>query len=240
MTPYDTAEQSANAISQLASRFMLDPTTYQRGAELGFPGMGFYFAGRGGVLGPVDADVVSAALVFFNPDVVRVQWEASLPVMEPQKAALEFAACGHEWAQRFPDDLDVTRLAELAGRVCEHAGVAAAPLFAGWRLVAEPDDPKALALHRMNVLRELRGNLHGAAVLAAGLTPLEAVMVKTPFMAGIFGWSDDLPDAEPCRERRAQAEDLTNTMVAPAFAALSDAEAVEFVDLANTALAATG
>ena len=46
---------------------MTDPATYAYGAELGFEGMDFYVAGRGGALGDVPADVVAAAFVFFAP-----------------------------------------------------------------------------------------------------------------------------------------------------------------------------
>jgi hypothetical protein len=45
-------------------RFMSDGETYKRGAELGFAGIDFYFAGRGGVLGDVSNDVVASSFVF--------------------------------------------------------------------------------------------------------------------------------------------------------------------------------
>ena len=60
---------------------MLDGATYAVGGDAGFDGMDFYAAGRGGVLGDVSADVVAAALVFFNPDVVEGAWEGSRAVM---------------------------------------------------------------------------------------------------------------------------------------------------------------
>ena len=50
------------------------------------------------------------------------------------------------------------------------------------------DRHKALALHRVNALRELRGALHGAAILATGVTPHGAVARRTPYMLGVFGW----------------------------------------------------
>ena len=70
------------------------------------------------------------------------------------------------------------------------APVAGAPLFAGWRALDEPEEIKALALHRLNALRELRGALHGAAVLTVGLAPLEAIVVRTPAMLSVFGWPE--------------------------------------------------
>ena len=71
MTPEETAAACAPAVSGLAANFMLDPATYAAGAEAGFAGLDFYAAGRGGVLGHVDADEVTAAFTFFEPGTVR-------------------------------------------------------------------------------------------------------------------------------------------------------------------------
>ena len=65
MTPQQAAHETRDAIVTLASKFMTDPVTYAYGSELGFEGMDFYAAGRGGVLGDTSAGVVTAALVFF-------------------------------------------------------------------------------------------------------------------------------------------------------------------------------
>ncbi|MGZ4681117.1 MAG: SCO6745 family protein [Acidimicrobiales bacterium] len=240
MTPEETAAATSSAISQLASRFMLDPATYVRGGELGFEGMNFYVAGRGGVLGRVDADVVSAGFVFFNPLAIRAGWEASLAVMEPADAATAFAACGHRWGRdELPDDLDAARLAELAGAVAAAASPAGAPVFAGWRARPAPDDAKARALHEMNLLRELKMAHHGAAVLTQGLTPLEAVMVAQPYMAPVFGWEEPYPDPEPCRERWENAEAATLAAMAAVLSVLDPDERAEFAALAIAAADAT-
>ena len=99
VTPEEAAEATAPAVSGLSSHFMLDGETYAKGGELGFDGMDFYVAGRGGVLGDVDGDVVSAAFVFFEPGTVRQRWESSRPVMSRADAGAAFARCGHEWAR---------------------------------------------------------------------------------------------------------------------------------------------
>jgi hypothetical protein len=240
MTPEATAAATSAPISQLASHFMLDPATYVRGGELGFEGMNFYVAGRGGVLGRVDADVVSAGFVFFNPVTIRAGWEASLSVMEPADAAAAFAECGHQWGRdKLPDDLDSARLAELAARVAGAASPAGAPVFAGWRALPAPEDAKANALHQMNLLRELKMAHHGAATLSQGLVAIEAMMVAQPYMAPVFGWEEPYPDAEPCRERWEQAEAATTAALATALSVLDEAERAEFAALANAAADAT-
>jgi hypothetical protein len=237
MTPEEAARATAGAIGELASRFMLDGATYRYGGELGFDGIDFYVVGRGGALGDVDPSVVSAVFVYFNPDAVAEQWERGVAVMAPRDAARRFATACHTWAQaHLPQDgLDYRRLAELAGFVSDGASVSGAPLFAGWRRIPEPTEPRALALHRLNGLRELRAALHGAAVLASGLKPLEALMVRTPLMAPVFGWHGELPDPEPHRARWEEAEQVTHAMMCTVLAPLDPDQRAEFADLLGAA-----
>ncbi|MGI8791738.1 MAG: SCO6745 family protein [Acidimicrobiales bacterium] len=232
MTPEETAAATADAISGIASRFMTDGNTFKYGASIGFQGLDFYVTGRGGVLGDVDADVVSACFAFFNPETVRAQWELGCKVMPPKAAAAEFAKAAYAWAERsLPDDLELARLAELAGKVVDGASPAGAPIFAGWRNLPVPTDARSAAIHHLNGLRELRGGLHNGAVLATGMAPLEALVVRTPQMAPIFGWMADLPDAEPHKASWQTAESATNRAFGRVFEALSSDERAEFSQL---------
>lgn len=228
-----TAVATAGPIGGIGSRFMLDGETYKRGADLGFQGLDFYVVGRGGVLGEVDADVVSAAFTFFEPSAVRTLWDQGRSVMPPARAAVEFAGACAAWAEaHVPDGLDATRLAELAGKVGAAARLACAPVFAGWRALEVPTSPKAAAVHQMNVLRELRGGLHGAAVVSAGLTPLQALSVKTPQMVAMFGWPE-AAETDGLAAALATAEEHTNRSIAHAYEGLDGAERAELVELAT-------
>jgi hypothetical protein len=232
------ATATARPIVDLPARFMLDGATYQRGGELGFEGFDFYFAGRAGVLGDVPAEVVAAALVFFEPGTVAGAWERARKACPPAEAVSAFAGCGHVWAEaHLPEGVDHGRLAVLEGKVIASASVSSAPLFAGWRAVPEPSSPKALALHRTNVLRELRGAMHGGAVLAQGLSPLEAIMVQSPHMAGLFGWAEPHPDPGPHRAAWQRAEEGTDRAMARHLEALDDAERDELAALLAAASA---
>ena len=71
MNAEEAARANADAVAYLPAGFMLDGATYKRGGELGFDGVDFYTAGRGGALGDVDGMVVAAAFVFFNPEIDR-------------------------------------------------------------------------------------------------------------------------------------------------------------------------
>ncbi len=238
MTPEQAANETRHGIVLFTAGFMMSGDALTRGSELGFEGFDFYAAGRGGALGDVPADVVVAALVFFAPEKVRAAWDRSASVMPRRRAAEEWAANAHNWARRNLDDaIDWARVAVLAGRIVETADVAGAPLFAGWRTLPEPspNDVKALAVHRLNALRELRGGLHGAAVLTVGLTPFEACSVLAPQMVSVMGWTEDACDADPLRDRWQLAEARTDRMLGKHFAVLDETERKEFVELLTAA-----
>jgi len=238
MNDQTTAEASAAAVSGLSSGFMLAGATYKRGAELGFGGIDFYFAGRGGVLGDVCGDVVASSFVFFAPTQVTTAWEGSRDVMSRADTSAAFAGCMSAWAETHLDDsADWERLSELSGKVADSASVAAAPLFAAWRNADLPDDHKLAALHRMNQLRELRMARHGAAVVAVGIDPADAVRHRTPHMLSIFGWENaDVPG--DVIAAWAEAERLTNVATDRDYSVLSETESAEFVGLCTAAQAA--
>jgi hypothetical protein len=235
ITPEQAAHVTRNAIVSFVSGFMTDPATYAHGAELGFEGMDFYASGRGGALGEVPADVVAAAFVFFEPGRVRAAWERSAPVMPRRQAAEEWAGRCHAWArEHLPEDFDWPTLAALVGRVSGVAQIAGAPLFAGWRALPEPEDPQELTLHRLNGWRELRGALHGAAVLTVGLLPVEAIVVRSAAMLPVFGWPEPYPEPGPLNDRWTLAEARTDRMFGRQLAALDGNERDTLVELLGT------
>ncbi len=232
----ELARRLAQPIRDLPSNFMLDSATYEHGNGLGFDGLDFYVCGRGGVLGGVDASVVSAALVFFNPAMIRERWDRGARTMGPREAASEFAGCLHRWStEHLDEEVDFGRLAALLGRVVQAANPAGAPLFAGWRTLTEPVAPAELAMHRLNALRELRGALHSCAVLAAGLDPLVALLIRTPFMAGVFGWEEPYPDVELAKEAWAAAEAATDRAFGRLLKVLEKGEQEELATLLEQA-----
>jgi len=199
-----------------------------------------YFAGRCGVLGTVDADVVTAALAFYPADVVRMGWEAAWASTSPERSAARYAQACHEWGQAklagFPD---AGRLADLAGTVAAAADVATLPLFAGWRAMPLPADDHARAAQALHVLREHRGGLHAVAVLAHGLTPLQAILAGPGGEANatFFGWSGPFEDVTALRQQRQAAEESTDVMADRAYAVLDDAEQAELASLLDKAFA---
>jgi hypothetical protein len=233
MDARDAAAATAAAVGAVGSHFMLDGATYQRGAELGFAGLDFYVCGRGGVLGDVDADVVAAAFGFLQPAHVRTLWDQGRAVMAPREAAQAWAGCCAAWAEaKVPDDLDADRLAQLLDPVVAAARPTCAAVFSGWRALEVPPAPKSHVVHQMNALRELRHGLHVAAVVAAGLSPLEALSHNAPHMAPLFGWTE-LADTTHVGPRWEAAEEATTAAIAHAYDALEPAERDELVALVD-------
>lgn len=242
MDAVEAAKRSAQAIGDLGGGFMMDGATYARGGELGLEGLDFYVLGRCGVLGDTTAGVAASGLNFWNPPHVAAMWDRARGVMSPSAAGAEWAAVAHAYGEtHLPDGHDYDRFSELAARVCEQASPACAALFAGWMALPVPgtDRPKARAYHYINALRELRGGLHAGAVLAAGLTPLDAVAFRSPFMAGVFGWDpDSLPDGATVKERWKIAEAGTDAAMSRTLEVLDASERAELVSIIDGAHAA--
>ena len=240
MTPEDAAAATAGPIGALGGAFMLAKATLKKGPELGFPkGWSFYFAGRGGVLGDVVPDVIAAAFVFFPVPWVQQQWLLGRAVMEPAAAAAAYAEACQAWGrEHLAGAPDLERLVELLQRLAAGADPAGAPLFAGWRAMALPDDAPGAAAQLLHVMREYRGGMHGMAVLASGLAPRDAVVAAGgEGNAQFFNWPEPYPEREPLLDVHATAEKRTDALAARAFTALSEAERDELLSLVQGAQA---
>jgi hypothetical protein len=232
--PIQLVRSVSPAVNAVGGRFMLHPDTAALGQANGFENpFAFYFLGRGGVLGDVDADVVASAFGFFGPSMVRTMWGLGSEVMGPRQAARLFTQACHAWGRAHLDGVaGLDRLADLGEKVIEAADPTGLTLFAGWRAEPLPDDAAARAAQVIHVLREHRGSAHLVAIVAMGLKPIEAMVVAQGLeRPRRFGWTDPLPDPERHRPTREQAEDLTDRLVTDAFAALDPGEAAELTDL---------
>ncbi|MEV0074936.1 hypothetical protein AB0H58_00865 [Nocardia neocaledoniensis] len=225
-------------VLELGGAFMISREARQFGDTVGVAGFhGPYTRGRGGVLGEVDADVVTAAFGFFEPGCVRAAWE-SVPVPAAKAAEGYLEACHEFGRRRLAGFDDADRLAELLRRVVDNAPTPGLPLFAGWRAMPVPADGRAATLQLTHVLRELRGGLHLLAILAHGLTPLQAILIAGspiadgPTHARTLGWSEPFaPITDDQRARWAAAEATTDELIAPCFDALDAAERDELATL---------
>ncbi|MCX4092862.1 SCO6745 family protein [Nocardia sp. alder85J] len=218
-----------DSIQRIGGAFMFSREARKYGESTGVPGfIGPYARGRGGVLGDVDAGVVVAAFGFLEPETLRAAWD-SVTVPSAEAAEAYLGVCQDFGRRKLAGFAESERLAELLQAVAAAAEVPGVPLFAGWRVLPAAADAPARVLQYAHVLRELRGGLHLMAVLAAGLTPLQAVLISGsplspgPIQARAFGWAEPFEEITAAtRARWESAEAVTDALIAPAFAVLGE------------------
>jgi len=155
-----------------------------------------YFAARAAPFGRVDPAVVVATFYVFSPALVGralpAVWSAAPPERWASARAQGVAACLHEVL----GEPDVAEALPLAQRACAGLTAAGRPLFAAWHGVVWPTDPLMQLWHAGLLLREHRGGGHVAALMAAGLDPVEALVTgglasdSLEFVRTTRGWTD--------------------------------------------------
>ncbi|MGW6565912.1 SCO6745 family protein [Streptomyces sp. NPDC054975] len=232
MEIFDCISAVARPVHDFGDEFMSDGATAAIGLRAGFaPGRGFYCRGRFGVLGEAPASVVQAIQGFLGPALVIAGWEAGRSVMPPQEAAACYAQAIRTWGRaHIPTHLDVDHFNHLAQQLIDAADADGLPLFAGWRAQPCPgDDPVGAAMQRIHVLREHRGACHLAAVRLCGLSAREAMVVNLGVeQATHYGWQAPPPADAASTSRWQRAEQLTDEMQAPLYAALTGRQRAEF------------
>lgn len=229
----DLARSIDPALNALGVKYMLDPATGAIGKAAGYPrGFAFYMAGRGGVLGDVDPDVVYATFMFFDKELVTSAWNQGIAVEGPGPASRRYAGAADAWAatnmQPCPD---LPRFTELARKVVDGVDSAGLTLFAGLRALGLPSGDVERAYRLATYLRELRGCVHMHAVRAQGLTALQAMLASShgERMAGLHGYQPPYPNCSHLVAKRERAEVLTDELMGAIYdETLSGAEREEF------------
>jgi hypothetical protein len=224
MSPDDLVHAACPPIASLGSAFYFKPETLAKGKERGLDGFRFYILGRGGVLGDVEAPVITSAFGYFHPAMIERLWTSARQKMAPRDAGRLYLDCCRDFGRSrlgaIPHLDAFCAAAEAINAAAEPAGLA---LYAG--ISSEPlaDDLPARAMQLITVLREFRGSAHLAAVIASGLTPQIAHYLKRPNDYAAFGWGDEPPVvADEDRANYERAEALTDRMVLPAYSAVDE------------------
>jgi len=211
------------AIYTLGSTYYFAPATLERGKAAGLDGFRFYFLGRGGVLGDVEAPVVASAFGYFEPGLLKSMWDSAREVMAPREAARLHLECAHHYGRaHFGEVAELDDFCAAAEAVVTAAEPAALSLFAGYASEPMPDDLPARAMQLVAVLRELRGSAHLVAVVASSLSPKVAHYLRRPNDFGLFGWTEgDVPVVTDEDHRALEAaEALTDRLIRPAYEVL--------------------
>ncbi|KRE62724.1 hypothetical protein [Nostocoides sp. Soil756] len=183
--------------------------------ELGIGWLGSYTGMRAGPLGEVPGAVVAAAFFGFRPAAVEKAWGLARQGRSPGDLdALRTRCVDAGLREALGDAVSSPELARVADGLrsvlagADHGGRV---LGAAYAALPWPDEPHLALWHAATVWREWRGDGHNAALVAAGLRPLEALVLydawvraTSPAGAGARGrpflqpsrkWTDEEWDA---------------------------------------------
>ena len=222
----ELAADVAEPLGASGAAFYFHRDTLAKGKEFGLDGMRFYLLGRGSVLGDTHSDAVASAFGYFNRATVAKLWNSAKEKLAPTEAAgIYHQCCAEVGRQKLAGVEGLEAFCDAAEAVIAGTDVASLALFAGIAAQPRVDDAPGKALQLAATLRELRGSAHLNALVASGISPAVAHCVKRPDMVGAFGW-DPAPDTSDFDvAARAEAEALTNRIVAAGMITLSDAQA---------------
>ena len=163
-----------------------------------------YFAGRSAPLGHTGPAVVSAVFYGFAPRMVARAlpsvWDLAPP---PVALQARRSGAGKALAATFAAHDVVApaeamdRIAELLRRVVRTVDGSGRPLGAANATLDWPDEPVQAVWHACTVLRETRGDGHVAALLTAGLSGLETLVLRSHLdldrlmLQPARGWTDE-------------------------------------------------
>lgn len=142
-----------------------------------------YVAQRAAPLGPVGPVVVAACFYGFHPSRI----ERALPdawTYAPPPAALDARLSGVDgtlrrlWGDEVLGGAHVAEAADLLWEAAQAADTAGRVLGAANQALPRPDAPHLALWQATTALREHRGDGHVAALVAAGVGPLEASLLK--------------------------------------------------------------
>ncbi|WP_406177388.1 SCO6745 family protein [Streptomyces canus] len=159
------------------------PEVFEEAAALGYDTKErwpSYFPLRAAPLGPVGAERVASAFYSFSPRMVAEHIDSAWATAEPG-AILAARLRGIDRAYRaiFADRVDGPELVEaaaLARRAAEAVNTAGRPLAAANAALGWPEAPHLQLWQAATILREHRGDGHIAALLVAGLDPVESLV----------------------------------------------------------------
>jgi hypothetical protein len=260
MTP-PLVRQAHDATNVLHSLIYFAPEAEQELTGVGIePGRMCYFASRSAPMGAVGAGVVAATFYNFNPASVARYIPKAWGLASPAAViGARFAAVDAALTRLLgPEVIASADMTTMAGLVREAASACTAegrPLYAGHADLDWPDAPHLVLWHGLSLLREYRGDGHIAALVAAGLSGIEAQITHVAtgqgfaaaFARASRGWSQQQWDdavhgliargvlesegvlAPAGQAQRAHIEEQTDQMAAPPWRHLGDERTAEVI-----------
>lgn len=232
MTNEELLATASPLIGELGAAFYFIPETMAVGKDLGLRGMEFYVLGRGGPMGDTDGAAVAAAFGYFKSSFLRGVWEDAKSRVSPRSAgAAHLECCANLSRSKFAGLADLDAIVGALDAVNDAADPDGLALYAAIKTEPLAADAAGRLLQLVALLREFRGSAHLVALRAVGLDSKTAHFIKRPDMWKSFGYGEDeaptVTDAH--HAQMAEAEAITNRIVEPAFAVLSDSQRTTLV-----------
>jgi hypothetical protein len=220
-----------------------------------------YFALRAAPLGAAPPELIAAVFYGFAPRLVARAVPDTWSVASPQRfLAVRLEAVDAALHRLLGADVlrspEVAQAAELAREAALAAPTAGRPLGAANAALRWPGPPHLALWHAQTLLREHRGDGHVAALLTAGLDPVESLVLfaadiamDPDWMRTRRGWTEDEwvagvdrlvgrglldPDGaltDAGRVLRAAVEERTDALADAPLAALGDVRAARLAEL---------
>ncbi|MFE2233637.1 hypothetical protein ACFXA4_13845 [Streptomyces sp. NPDC059442] len=178
------ARQMWHLLEPLHALLYYAPGAFEEAAALGYDvteRWPSYFAWRAAPLGPAGAERVASAFYSFSPRMVArflpAGWDTATP---SDVLAARLRAVDRTYRAVLGDDVvdgpELADAAALARRAAGSASTAGRPLAAANAGLPWSDAPHLVLWQAATLLREHRGDGHLAALLTAGLDPVEALV----------------------------------------------------------------
>ena len=186
----------------LAHRFVyFVPEAGEEYAAIGVTGRGGYFASRAAPLGAVSDEVIIATFYNFSPSAVRSAmpgvWAAAAPAAL-QQARFRVVRRALDRVGVEPSDAVIAEARSIIDPVVAALDLAGKPLAAANAAVALPDDRLVALWQQVAVVREWRGDVHIALLVANEVGPADCLLLQVAtgrFPMGVARatrqWNDD-------------------------------------------------
>jgi hypothetical protein len=198
------AARANRATNSLHSVVYFAPEAEQEFTAIGLrPGSMPYFASRSAPMGPVSAGVTAATFYNFNPAMVARHIPRAWTLASPADILAARLRVADRVLRRLLGEAiaspEVVELGELAREASTALTPEGRALYAGHADLPWPDEPHLAMWHAVTLLREHRGDGHIAALVAAGLSGVEAIATHVATGRGMLvdtakrlrGWSDE-------------------------------------------------
>ena len=184
-------------------------------------------------MGNTEPEAVAAAFGYFKPALLKSVLDAANAKSEPRVTGAAFMnACATLSRAKLSGIANLEAFVAVLEKVNNAADGDGLALYAAINTEKLADDAAGRALQLIAILREYRGSAHLVALRAAGLDSKTAHYMKRPDMWKQFGYTEEEAPVvtDAITAAREEAERITDRIVEPAYAVLTDAERTTLVD----------